>query len=478
MIHPRLVAAFLCLLLSVLGVCVVSYLDILDMDSLLVEVSLCLPGSCNYQLQSRCLKCTQRYSEGDLLISRQRREDMCKEVVGCLYMCGDRLVNICQEEEEVDMDMDTKCEDMEEVEVMGYAGGDPVSECENTVEATMAGMRKGMDSVHIDLSITKDGVPFLWRDHDPRSLSARMRQLGVWGVERCRPALASDMVVPAHDITWQQARSAWHYVGKQGVRELISYKEWLEAVAELKTGLRNIWLEFRVPSNLLATMVRTVWDITNMAGMEDRLFFKMDQKGKLMMKKKIVIVKGMFVDVESMSTVQREAVERVVRSQVVGLINDKEDEALYKVLESQMRMEISSLEDEVMDLTSVGYKVVEMGRIVDKVRDLVMDRDLVTRDQCDQAYTMLAVSTVNNPDMMRSLVCLGVDLLVTSVPSMVRRLPTCARDRECPYMCDSSRYSPVCGSDGNTYSSSCWLKLYSCLARVGLWVVREGVCGW
>ena len=152
MVHPRLVVGFLCVLLSVLGVCVVSYLDILDMDSLLVEVSLCLPGSCNFQLQSRCLKCSHRSSEGDLLISRQKRESnvegKCEEVVGCLYMCGDRLVNICQQEEEgEDNDMDTNCEDIEEVEVMGYAGGDPVSECENTVEATMSGVRKGMDSV-------------------------------------------------------------------------------------------------------------------------------------------------------------------------------------------------------------------------------------------------------------------------------------------------------------------------------------------
>ena len=29
---------------------------------------------------------------------------------------------------------------------------------------------EGMDSVHIDISISKDGVPFLWRDQDPRSV--------------------------------------------------------------------------------------------------------------------------------------------------------------------------------------------------------------------------------------------------------------------------------------------------------------------
>ena len=33
--------------------------------------------------------------------------------------------------------MDNICEDMEKVEVLGHAGGDHVSECENTVEAKM-----------------------------------------------------------------------------------------------------------------------------------------------------------------------------------------------------------------------------------------------------------------------------------------------------------------------------------------------------
>ena len=477
MAHPRLVVGILCMLLSVLGVCVVSFLDILDMDSLLVEVSMCLPNSCRFQLQSRCLKCSHRSSESDLLLSRQKREeeDQCEEVVGCLYICEEELVNICQEgQQEVNSHLYPECEDREEVEVMGHAGGDPVSECENTVEATMAGVMKGMDSVHIDLSITKDGVPFLWRDHDPRSLTARLRQLGVWGVERCRPALASDMVVPAHDITWHQVRSAWHYEGQDGVRELVTYKEWLENVAVLKRGLRSIWLEFRVPAFLLATMVRTVWDITVMAGMENRLYFRMDQSGKLVMKRKIVVVNGIFVDVKSMSIEQRSGVDRLLRSQVLGYISDKEDEALYGILEYQLRGEQNiSVESDELDLTRVGYKVVDLEMMVDRVRDLVMDRDLVTMDQCDQDYTIVAVSIVNNPDRMMSLVCLGVDLIMTNFPSMVNKLPLCPG--ECPLVCDRS-YSPVCGSDGMTYSSQCGLNLYSCQAKLKLWVAHEGKC--
>ena len=83
-------------------------------------------------------------------------------------------------------------------------------------------------------------------------------------------------------------------------------------------------------------------------------------------------------------------------------------------------------------------------------------------------------------DMTRSLVCLGVDLIITDRPSMVERLPFCSRDIEFPFVCDRS-YSPVCGSDGITYSNQCSLNFYSCQARLLLRVVHEGKCsggGW
>ena len=77
-------------------------------------------------------------------------------------------------------------------------------------------------------------------------------------------------------------------------------------MAELYRGLRSIWLEFRVPSFLLARMVKIVWDITVMAGMEDKLYFRMDQSGKLRMNRNIVFVSGLDMDVKSLSAEQRE----------------------------------------------------------------------------------------------------------------------------------------------------------------------------
>jgi glycerophosphoryl diester phosphodiesterase len=50
---------------------------------------------------------------------------------------------------------------------MGNGGGDPKSACENTFEATEAGLKAGMNAVRVDVSMSAEGILFLWRDHLP-----------------------------------------------------------------------------------------------------------------------------------------------------------------------------------------------------------------------------------------------------------------------------------------------------------------------
>jgi glycerophosphoryl diester phosphodiesterase len=58
---------------------------------------------------------------------------------------------------------DFKCRPL----IMGNGGGDSKSACENTFEATEAGLKAGMSAVQLDISLSADGTPFLWRDHLP-----------------------------------------------------------------------------------------------------------------------------------------------------------------------------------------------------------------------------------------------------------------------------------------------------------------------
>jgi hypothetical protein len=112
-----------------------------------------------------------------------------------------------------------------------------------------------------------------------------------------------------------------------------------------------------------STLVSSVLDITLTAWMEDKLFFKMYKRGKLMMKKFFLLWR-VFVDVDILSTAQSEAVERVTRSQVMEHIIDKECEAMYELLWSHIGKQKKSLEGEVLDLTTLWYKMVEMEHIV------------------------------------------------------------------------------------------------------------------
>ena len=90
-------------------------------------------------------------------------------------------------------------------------------------------------------------------------------------------------------------------------------------------------------SFLLARMGKTVWDITVMSGMEDKLYFRMDQSGKLRMKRNILFVSRLDMNVKSLSAEQREGVERLLKSQAMGFIRDKEDEAMYAMLVDQLK---------------------------------------------------------------------------------------------------------------------------------------------
>ena len=52
-----------------------------------------------------------------------------------------------------------------------------------------------------------------------------------------------------------------------------------------------------------------------------------------------------------------------------------------------------------------------------------------------------------------------------------------AARQECPTICPAN-YSPVCGSDGRTYSNRCQLDIANCQDKqTDIYVVNDGECG-
>ena len=48
--------------------------------------------------------------------------------------------------------------------------------CENTAEATTAGLTAGMNAVELDISVSRDNVVFLWNDPNPADPIAQARR--------------------------------------------------------------------------------------------------------------------------------------------------------------------------------------------------------------------------------------------------------------------------------------------------------------
>ena len=60
--------------------------------------------------------------------------------------------------------------------IIGHSGGNPRLNCENTLEATRSGLESGANSIEVDLTISKDGIIFLWHDQDPLGLHSLARR--------------------------------------------------------------------------------------------------------------------------------------------------------------------------------------------------------------------------------------------------------------------------------------------------------------
>ena len=563
MLHVRHIVALVVMFVALIGVLTISFFDVLDIDRMLVEVSECKDScimaignrcvrcadlkhesshrhrrageSVHYHPKDLGRKDPYRtYGNQDDKPQHQHnvpqtQDDIqyplddnhhyqhhvdsngCSMLTACLMQCPSGLENICTDK--VDRNDHTSspsssvhlmsekeplCED-DRPAAMGHAGGDPINACENTVEATISGIRSGMSAVHLDISVSADLVPFLWRDHDPRSLTARLRQMGSYGVMGCRPALAPETVKPAHLMSWETIESAWFYVnttaGLPVDHEVITFQEWLEEVAHHLRRLDKIWLEFRVPKELLHSTILIVWELSKAAGIKNKLFFNVNEQEEIKFPHGVTLIGGVETSVDKLSDHQwnalinfLEEVQTADKDDDVFILN-REDEVVYALMVEKLSAKPSLLSQELkalvdtshLNLRGINFEVKALSRLVGNTEQIIISRDKITRDNCNPQYTQVIVWTVNSAAMMKRMVCLHVDYIITDYPGRMARNPHCdlkeyeSYDLDCPTFC-ARQYAPVCGSDGKTYSNSCMMKFHSCEQGLKVKLVSDGRC--
>jgi glycerophosphoryl diester phosphodiesterase len=96
--------------------------------------------------------------------------------------------------------------------VIGHRGS-PTREVENTIPSFERALTDGANGLELDLCVTSDEEVVVWHDADPCESRARLRQLGLEPIVRCRPRSPSSrrFCRPVRDLTLGELRSHFGY---------------------------------------------------------------------------------------------------------------------------------------------------------------------------------------------------------------------------------------------------------------------------
>lgn len=387
--------------------------------------------------------------------------------------------------------------------IMGNGGGDSKNACENTFEATEAGLAAGMNAVRIDLSMSAEGIVFLWRDHLPSSLMARIRQNGLMFVEKCKPMYLPRSFRPAHTLSWGQIRASWFYTDFSNSPQestIPTLEDWVFNYG-LNDQIEKVWLDVHCPEFLVDEILIRGWKLFEARGIAHKLYFTLKPDGMISFPK-------------SLHLIGQINLEKDVKN-----LNDQSFEQLSNLIVSPLRdsnNEVQVITNEDFTFFSILRKLVNNSKSENTVDsrlgatniflDLVVDGDLIARVKDLSNETTcpnLIIWVVDKTSQIEELKCSAknVEAIITNFPARAKKI-SCATDSSTgtpaqakqrnsetantkptttpkPVSCDipcPRILWPVCGSDDKIYPNECLLEKAACESKTEIKIKTGGDC--
>lgn len=387
--------------------------------------------------------------------------------------------------------------------LIGNGGGDSTFACENTMAATEKGLAAGMDGVRLDLSMSADGVVFLWRDGLPNGFVARLRQRGLLLVEKCKPTFLPRTKRPAHTLSWGQIKTSWFYSDVASGLPLEDDIPTLEAWATnygRDERIVKIWLDVHgVPNFFIDEVLMRSWVIFKELGIQGKLFFHMSPIGEVIFRKHVTAVTQIRLAerVDELSDGQFEQMSELLLQppKIEGTLED----LVYFYMLQKVVLKGSTLEETGERLLETlfqgqgtdNFTTVVVGDGDDLMSKVDTLRSLVMPDKCPNVLFVFTNSgdvdlcegsidalSVSHPEQFLGT-CDRVQTTVRGAVPLIEEEPllnvVVNTIRKCDFPCPRILW-PVCGSDGNNYPNECVLRREACLNGGKVTQVHEGNC--
>ncbi|KAL0489976.1 glycerophosphoInositol inositolphosphodiesterase [Acrasis kona] len=137
-------------------------------------------------------------------------------------------------------------------------GGSPKTACENTLLSFHNAMREGANALEMDITISKDFIPFLSHDTDPKSPISTARRLGVGVPGICRPYISTLLERRScFEMTFEEVQKYWTYTGPVAQENNIipSFEDFAREMSSYN-NLLVIYLDIKIPEKHLDVYLR------------------------------------------------------------------------------------------------------------------------------------------------------------------------------------------------------------------------------